>query len=133
MAKPFKRDYYCPKHKRRTLYLHNGSKYFLLIKTKLTKRRTKWLYLNVKNVVRSRKADANQKNVPDALKQEPCRRRRRNLPVAVVPVQQKNNFSVPSPCQNYMAGAFFIFPIAKIFPHKAKALPMAILTSITTT
>jgi hypothetical protein len=36
------------------------------------KRRTKWLYLNVKNVVQLRKADANRKSVLNALQQEPC-------------------------------------------------------------
>jgi hypothetical protein len=50
----------------------------------------KWLYLNVKNVVLPRKAGVNLKNVRNALRQAPCRnRRRKNLPVAVVPA--KNN------------------------------------------
>jgi hypothetical protein len=45
----------------------------------------------VKNVVLPRKADANPRNALNALKQGPCRNRRRiNLPVAAAPA--KNNY-----------------------------------------
>jgi hypothetical protein len=44
----------------------------------------------VRNVVLPRKAGANLRNARNALRQGPCRnRRRKNLPVAVVPA--KNN------------------------------------------
>jgi hypothetical protein len=47
----------------------------------------------VRNVVLPRKADANLKSARSALKQGPCRnRRRKNLPVAVAPA--KNNYFI---------------------------------------
>jgi hypothetical protein len=42
----------------------------------ISKGEIKWLYLNVKSAVPPRKEDANQKNAPSVLKQEPCRKRK---------------------------------------------------------
>jgi hypothetical protein len=62
----------------------------------------------VKNVVQQKKAGANRKSVLTVLKQEPWRSRKiKKLQAAAAPVQQKNNPSIPGPCQNYMAGASF--------------------------
>ncbi len=43
-----------------------------LKKYQIRPRRTKWLYLNVKNVEQQRKADANPKSVLNVLQQGPC-------------------------------------------------------------
>jgi hypothetical protein len=51
-----------------------------------------WLFLNVRNVAQQRKADANRKNAQPALKQAPCRsKRKKNPPAVAVPVHRKNN------------------------------------------
>lgn len=77
---------------------------------KILTRRTEWLFLNVKNVVQQRKADANRKNVRSALKQEPCRnRKKKNLPAAAVPVLLKNNPAKPGPCHINRQGLFYFF------------------------
>jgi hypothetical protein len=50
----------------------------------------------VRNVVLPRKADANLKSARSALKQGPCRnRRRKNLPVAAAPAKNNSYFKRP--------------------------------------
>jgi hypothetical protein len=62
----------------------------------------------VRNVAPPRKENANQRNVRNALKQGPCRnRKRKNLPVAVAPA--KNNYIQKGPCLFTVAGAFLFF------------------------
>jgi len=62
----------------------------------------------VRNVAPPRKEDANQRSARNALKQEPCRnRKRKNLPVAVAPA--KNNSIQKGPCFFTVAGAFLFF------------------------
>ena len=59
--------------------------------TKL-KRRSLWLYSNVRNVERPRKADASPKSALNVLRWAVCRSRRgKNHRVAAAPVPQKNN------------------------------------------
>jgi len=69
----------------------------------------------VKNVVQQKKADANRKRVLNVLKQGPCKKRmKKNLPVAAVPVKQRNNPSLSSPCQKLWQG-LFSFSLFKFF------------------
>jgi hypothetical protein len=69
----------------------------------------------VRNVEQSRKEGVNRKNVRNALKQGPCKnRKKKNLPAAVAPV--KNNFFLKKPLPSFLCRGLFLFS-SKLLPY----------------